>query len=107
VDAWGYLHWINKLHGTESARVKHSNEYGDGNRIQRVLVEGKRIYLLDDEGVISSYNVKPSNLALFKAEHADSQAEEPASETTQQTNNTDKADQESGWWGSLKGYWPF
>ena len=69
-DGWGYLHWINRVQGTESARVKHSNEYGDGNRILRIKVDGKRLTLLDDEGVITQYDVEPSSLALFKEEHS-------------------------------------
>jgi len=67
-DSWGYLHWINRIQGTESARVKHSNEYGDGNRILRVKVDDKTLTLLDGEGVITHYNVEPSNLSLFKEE---------------------------------------
>ncbi len=70
VDGWGYLHWMNSIQGTESSRVKHSNEYGDGNRILRVKVDGTELTLLDDEGVITHYTVQPSNLALFKAKHA-------------------------------------
>lgn len=70
VDGWGYLHWLNKIQGIEVARAKHSNEYGDGNRILRVNTEGKRIYLLDDEGVVTSYNVTPSDLKLFKEQYA-------------------------------------
>ncbi len=71
VDGWGYLHWLNSIQGTESSRVKHSNEYGDGNRILRVKVDGTQLTLLDDEGVITHYRVKPSNLAEFKADHAE------------------------------------
>ncbi len=71
VDGWGYLHWMNSIQGTESSRVKHSNEYGDGNRILRVRVDGTQLTLLDDEGVITHYSVKSSNLAEFKAEHAE------------------------------------
>jgi len=70
VDGWGYLHWLNKVQGIEVARAKHSNEYGDGNRILRVYSEGKKVFLLDDEGVITSYNVTPSDLKLFKEQYA-------------------------------------
>ncbi|MGM0541214.1 MAG: outer membrane protein assembly factor BamB [Pseudomonadota bacterium] len=80
VDGWGYLHWMNSIQGTESSRVKHSNEYGDGNRILRVRVDGTQLTLLDDEGVITHYSVKPSSLAEFKAEHAEQ------TEQTEQTN---------------------
>ncbi|WP_127470289.1 outer membrane protein assembly factor BamB [Thiomicrorhabdus aquaedulcis] len=69
-DDWGYVHFINKVQGTEYARVKHSNEYGDGNYILRVFVQDNRLYLLDEEGVITSYQVRPSTLAQFKAELA-------------------------------------
>ena len=71
VDGWGYIHWMNSIQGTESSRVKHSNEYGDGNRILRVRVDGTQLTLLDDEGVITHYSVKPSSLAEFKAEHTE------------------------------------
>ncbi|GKT11724.1 MAG: outer membrane protein assembly factor BamB [Thiomicrorhabdus sp.] len=70
-DSWGYLHWIDKLQGIETARVKHSNDYGDGNRILRVKVDNENVTLLDGEGTITRYEVKPSNLVLFKAEHGD------------------------------------
>ncbi|WP_321326737.1 outer membrane protein assembly factor BamB [Thiomicrorhabdus sp.] len=76
VDGWGYLHWLNKVQGIEVARAKHSNEYGDGNRILRVHSEDKRIYLLDDEGVVTSYNVTPSDLKLFKEQYAEKTKEE-------------------------------
>ena len=80
VDGWGYLHWLNKLQGIEIARAKHSNEYGDGNRILRVYSDNNNTYLLDDEGVITSYKIKPSNLKLFKIEHNEPQvtADKPA-----------------------------
>lgn len=66
VDAWGYLHWMNKLQGVEVARFKHSNEYGDGNKISRVFSHDNALYLLDEEGVITSYSIKNSNLYQFK-----------------------------------------
>ncbi|NPA72207.1 MAG: outer membrane protein assembly factor BamB, partial [Gammaproteobacteria bacterium] len=53
VDAWGYLHWVNPIQGIESSRFKHSNEYGDGNRILRIKAEGNTLTVLDDEGVIT------------------------------------------------------
>ncbi len=70
-DSWGYLHWINRVQGTETARVKRSNEYGDGNRILRLKVDGKQLTVLDDGGVITQYDVEPSNLTLFKKEHSE------------------------------------
>ncbi|VAW49815.1 hypothetical protein MNBD_GAMMA04-1227 [hydrothermal vent metagenome] len=69
-DGWGYLHWINRIQGTESVRVKHSNEYGDGNRILRIQVRDNILTLLDNEGTVTQYEVVPSNLALFKKESA-------------------------------------
>ncbi len=72
-DGWGYLHWVNRVQGTEFARVKHSNEYGDGNRILRIKVSGKQLTLLDGEGVITQYDVEPSSLALFKKEYPSSE----------------------------------
>ena len=68
-DGWGYLHWVNRVQGTEFARVKHSNEYGDGNRVLRIKIDGNQLTLLDAEGTITQYDVEPSNLALFKKAH--------------------------------------
>ena len=65
-DGWGYLHWINRIQGTEITRAKHSNEYGDGNQILRIKVDGETLTLLDDEGVVTQCAVLPSNLAQFK-----------------------------------------
>lgn len=88
VDGWGYVHWINKVQGIESSRFKHSNDYGDGNRILRVKVEGTALTLLDDEGVITRYSVKPSNLAQFKAEQLNSAVQNVSQETTLKKGNT-------------------
>ncbi|WP_084151592.1 outer membrane protein assembly factor BamB [Thiomicrorhabdus sp. Milos-T2] len=121
VDGWGYLHWLNKTQGVEIARAKHSNEYGDGNRILRVFSEGNRIYLLDDEGVITSYDVTPSDLKLFKIEHEDTQAkapvkEQPVTEQTQtdkqsgddKTKNDESSKKDDSWWNfKLSDFWPF
>ncbi len=65
-DGWGYLHWVNRVQGTEFARVKRSNEYGDGNQVLRIKVDGKQLTLLDGEGTVTQYDVEPSNLALFR-----------------------------------------
>lgn len=111
VDGWGYLHWINKLQGIEVARAKHSNEYGDGNRILRVYSEKKNTYLLDDEGVITSYNVTPSNLKLFKIEHNETQAttDKPVVELVEDntTDDTSSKKDESWWNIKLSDFWPF
>ncbi|BBP46484.1 hypothetical protein THMIRHAS_18570 [Thiosulfatimonas sediminis] len=70
-DSWGYLHWFNKLQGTEQSRFQHSNEYGDGDKIVRVEVDGEIIYVFDGSGMISRYKVRPSNLAQFRAKYGD------------------------------------
>lgn len=108
VDGWGYLHWINKLQGTEVARVKHSNEYGDGNRILRVLSAGKRSYLFDDQGVVTSYKVALSNLKEFKLAHQDKSQQDKASQDSVKPKETPaQTDQETSWWQNFKGLWPF
>lgn len=111
VDAWGYLHWLNKTQGVEIARAKHSNEYGDGNRILRVYSEADRSYLLDDEGVITSYDVTPSNLKLFKIEHNEAQVIEPkANDKLADENTTDdeNSKKDESWWNfKLSDFWPF
>ncbi len=106
VDSWGYLHFINKLQGFEVGRVKHSNEYGDGNKIDRVYVEEKRVYLLDEEGVITSYNIGLSNLKSFKIEHGDDSSTEVKPEPTLEKTEP-KQGEERSWWESVKGLWPF
>lgn len=68
IDGLGYMHWLNKLHGTVEARVKHSNDYGDQNNVLQALINGDDIYLLDQEGTLNSYHVEPSDLALFKSQ---------------------------------------
>lgn len=68
VDGFGYIHWLNKVHGTVEARVKHSNEYGDENTVLEAMVDGDNIYLFDQQGAINNYRVEQSNLAAFKAE---------------------------------------
>lgn len=65
-DGDGYLHWIDRLQGIETARVKHSNDYGLGRHIQTLLVSGSLLTLLDEKGVVTQYEVVPSNLSLFK-----------------------------------------
>jgi outer membrane protein assembly factor BamB len=111
VDGWGYLHWINKVQGIEIARAKHSNEYGDGNRILRVYSEGKTTYLLDDEGVITSYNVTPSNLKLFKEQYNETKVSvESSNENPKKPNNTDdeSSKKDDSWWKfKLSDFWPF
>jgi len=111
VDGWGYLHWMNKIQGIEIARAKHSNEYGDGNRILRVYSEKKNTYLLDDEGVITSYKVTPSNLKLFKIEHNETQvAADKSVEELVEENAADEtsSNKDESWWNiKLSDFWPF
>lgn len=116
VDGWGYLHWLNKTQGVEIARAKHSNEYGDGNRILRVFSEGNRSYLLDDEGVITSYDVTPSDLKFFKIEHENTQVIAPVTEQNQpakqaadnSTENDESSKKDDSWWNfKLSDLWPF
>ena len=68
IDGLGYLHWIDKVHGTFEARVKHSNDYGDENTVLQAMVNGDDIYLLDQQGTINSYRIEQSDLAAFKAQ---------------------------------------
>ncbi|MEA3406166.1 MAG: outer membrane protein assembly factor BamB [Pseudomonadota bacterium] len=68
IDGLGYMHWLNKLQGTIEARVKHSNDYGDGNHVLQAMVDGDVIYLLDQQGAINSYRVEQSHLAEFEAQ---------------------------------------
>ncbi|MBN2866504.1 MAG: outer membrane protein assembly factor BamB [Thiotrichales bacterium] len=69
IDGLGYIHWLDKLHGTVEARVKHSNDYGDENTVLQALVNGDDIYLLDQQGTLNSYHIEKSDLAKFKAQH--------------------------------------
>lgn len=111
VDGWGYLHWLNKIQGIEIARVKHSNEYGDGNRILRVYSEGKSTYLLDDEGVITSYSVTASNLKQFKdqfnTQKTDVESVAQNQETKDSANNINEKSNDSWWKFKLSDLWPF
>lgn len=103
VDAWGYLHWFDKLQGIEVARAKHSNDYGDGNQIQRVMTEANAVYLLDEQGVITRYNVGLSDLKQFKMMYPEDEVVEPAEMTEKnQAEAMDKEDK--SWWQKL---WPF
>ena len=95
VDSWGYLHWLNKLQGVEIARFKHSNEYGDGNRIARVMSKANKIYLLDEEGVITSYSIDISDLRKFQMQYAQTEADQLADDN--------KSGKDQSWWQSL---WP-
>lgn len=106
VDAWGYLHWVSKLQGVEIGRYKHSNEYGDGNKIARVMTKEDQVYLLDEEGVITSYRIEMSDLKKFKLQHEETNTNASltnGSEEVIKQNATEKADSapEKSWWQSL------
>jgi outer membrane protein assembly factor BamB len=77
IDGYGYVHWLDKTHGTIVARVKHSNDYGDQNRVVRAVVEGDVLYMLDSGGSINRYEIKPSDLALFKQAEIQTAKQEP------------------------------
>lgn len=77
IDGYGYVHWLDKTHGTLSARVKHSNDYGDQNRVIRAVTEGDTLYMLDSGGSINSYQIQPSDLALFRQAASKSAQQEP------------------------------
>ncbi|MDG6774082.1 outer membrane protein assembly factor BamB [Thiomicrorhabdus sp. ZW0627] len=62
VDGYGYVHWLDKLHGTIVARAKHSNDYGDENIVIDAMVDGDTLYMLDSQGTVNSYQLKPSDL---------------------------------------------
>lgn len=106
VDSWGYMHWLSKLHGTEIGRVKHSNEYGDGNKISRVFTEDSKVYLLDEEGVITAYKVGDSNLKQFKLEHEEFTNKQPVVEmpNKEKAKQDQTKDDDTPWYKKL---WPF
>lgn len=64
-DGQGYLHWVDKLDGTQVARAKHSNDYGDGDRIVRVRVNGTHLYVQDTDGEQTAYTVKVADWYAF------------------------------------------
>lgn len=67
IDGLGYLHWLDKVHGSMSARARHSNDYGDSDTVVRLLVDRDTLYLLDAQGGFNSYQVTASNLARFQS----------------------------------------
>ncbi|WP_240693231.1 outer membrane protein assembly factor BamB [Thiomicrorhabdus indica] len=109
-DAWGYVHWFNAVQGNEYARVKHSNEYGDGNRITNMKVSDNQLYLMDETGTISKYQVEKSNLLQFREQIAEQTGEpiEPLnsseSEPEETTDHEKIEKSESGFFSKL---WPF
>lgn len=69
-DAWGYIHWFNGIQGNEYARIKHSNQYGDGNRITDLKVINKQLLIVDETGAVTKYQVEKSNLLQFREQLA-------------------------------------
>jgi outer membrane protein assembly factor BamB len=64
-DDLGYIHWIDKIDGTAVARVEVGSEYGTSDRIVRVNVAGKRIYVQDNDGFNTAYTIQPSDWYEF------------------------------------------
>ncbi len=64
-DDLGYIHWIDKIDGTAAARVEVGSEYGTSDRIVRVNVAGKRIYVQDNDGFNTAYTIQPSDWYEF------------------------------------------
>lgn len=113
-DAWGYIHWFNALQGTEFARVKHSNEYGDGNRIVRIAVDEPDLYLMDETGAVTLYQVEKSDLFQFREAHAQKEKEEALNiepvtdkEKTEVPQQQEVADQKTDTGFSFSNFWPF
>jgi len=104
------VHWFNAVQGNEYARVKHSNEYGDGNRITNMKVSDNQLYLMDETGTISKYQVEKSNLLQFREQIAEQTGEpiEPLnsseSEPEETTDHEKIEKSESGFFSKL---WPF
>lgn len=111
-DYWGYIHWFNAVQGTEFARVKHSNEYGDGNRISQMSVEEDVLLVVDETGELTRYQIDKSNLLQFREEIA-KQTGEPiealnqgtSQDNAEQTAEPEKASGDS--WFSFSKWWPF
>lgn len=71
-DGQGYVFWVDKVDGTEFARSKISNELGTGEKIVRVFNESNKIYIQDIDGIVSAYQVKPTNWYQFNHPEASS-----------------------------------
>jgi len=65
-DGQGYLHWIDKLDGTPIARTLHGSPHlGSSEEIARIQVSGQQLYVLDNDGFLTVYRVKPSDWYQF------------------------------------------
>ena len=104
-DGWGYVHWFNKVQGIEFARVKHSDGYGDGNRVVRLKVDGERLYLYDDNGVMTQYKVHASNWKQFELQFNEIEPAQAMVDINQSNAQAQKPD--LPWYQSIMNLWPF
>lgn len=66
IDGFGYIHWLDKVHGTIIGRVKHSNDYGDEDNVVHAMLDGDTLYILDSKGTVNSYRITKSDLIEFQ-----------------------------------------
>lgn len=64
-DGYGYVHWIDKIDGTQVARAKHIEKDKLGETIVRVWSNKNKVYLQDTHGFVSAYTVLPSDWYQF------------------------------------------
>lgn len=64
-DGLGYLHWIDKLDGTPVARARHGSYLGTSEDIARVQIADQQLYVLDNDGYLTVYQVKPADWYQF------------------------------------------
>lgn len=65
-DGLGYLHWIDKLNGTPIARTQHGRgDLGTSENIARMAIANQLLYVLDNDGYLTVYRVKPSDWYQF------------------------------------------
>lgn len=65
-DGLGYLHWVDKLDGTPVARARHGSGYlGTSEGIARVQIADQQLYVLDNDGYLTVYQVKPADWYQF------------------------------------------
>ena len=101
-DAWGYVHWFNKVQGTEFARYKYSDGYGTGNSAVRVFADNQFMFLYDDDGVLTLYRDKASNLIKFRQELSGGKPE-----VMVQQPAVKKSDSDAPWYQFMMNLWPF
>lgn len=64
-DAYGVIHWLDKIDGTIVARARHSAQDSVRAQLVRIWVNHKRIYTQDTGGYVTAYNVTPSDWYEF------------------------------------------